>query len=277
LLGGSAAHFCMSARLFTDVHLVGIVGEDFPKKYIRFLRKRGVDLTSLIAREGKSFQWHGEYKDHDLNSAITLATEVGVLMDYYPQVAIHQRDVPNIFLANIDPNIQMNMLKLMKKPRLTGLDSMNFWIDNRKPAVKRLLKRVNLFVANDAEARALSGETNLVKAAKALRKMGPEFIIVKKGEHGVFFYCDQFMFSFPAYPVEHVVDPTGAGDTFAGGLMGYLTKTKRINEKAIREAVVYATTLASFNVEGFGMAKTANLTLGQVNKRKNHLIKHITP
>jgi len=204
LLGGSAAHFCMSSRLFTDVHLVGIVGEDFPTKHIQFLRGKGIDITSLILREGKSFQWHGAYEDHDLNSAITLSTEIGVLMNYYPQVATHQRNIPNIFLANIDPSIQMNMLKLMKNPNLVGLDSMNLWIENHKPSLKRLLKKVNLFAANDGEARALSGETNLVKAAKALRKMGPEFIIVKKGEHGVLFYCDQFMFSFPAYPVEHV-------------------------------------------------------------------------
>lgn len=275
LLGGSAAHFCMSARLFTDIHLVGIIGEDFPKKHIQFLKNKGVDITSLIAREGKSFQWHGEYKDHDLNSAITLATELGVLLNYSPQVAHHQRNIPNIFLANIDPEIQMKMLKLMDKPKLIGVDSMNLWIAHKRKSLKRLLKQVDLFVANDKEAQDLSGETNLIKAAKALRKMGPKWIVVKKGEHGVLFYCDQFMFSFPAYPVEHVVDPTGAGDTFAGGIMGYLSKVNRVNETNLRKALLYATTLSSFNVEGFGMAKTAPLTMTKVNQRMKKLQKFI--
>lgn len=277
LLGGSAAHFCMSARLFTKVHLVGIIGEDFPSKHIQFLRERGIDITSLITREGKSFQWHGEYKDRDLNTAITLATEIGVLMNYKPQVATHQRQTPNIFLANIDPDIQLQLLRLMEKPKLVGLDSMNLWIANKKKSLRALMKKINLFVLNDGEARQFTGETNLVKAAKRIRKMGPQLIVIKKGEHGVLFYCDKFMFTFPAYPVEHVVDPTGAGDTFAGGLMGYLSKAKRINETSLRKAVIYATTLASFNVEGFAMAKTATLTLPQVHARMKKLIKFITP
>jgi len=230
----------------------------------------------VIACKGKSFRWTGQYKKTDFNNAITLATELGVLLNYTPQVASHQRHIPNIFLANIDPDVQIKLLKLMTKPKLVGLDSMNLWIKHKKRPLKRLMKMVDLFVANDQEACDLSGEHNLVKAAKALRKMGPRFIVVKKGEHGVLFYCDQFMFSFPAYPVEQVVDPTGAGDTFAGGLMGYLTKVNRINEKTLKEAIIYATTLASFNVEGFGMAKTSKLTMSQVNARKNKLIKFIS-
>jgi sugar/nucleoside kinase (ribokinase family) len=277
LLGGSAAHFSMSARLFTKVNLVGIIGEDFPSKHIQFLRSKGIDITSLITRKGKTFQWHGEYKDHDLNTAITLATEIGVLMNYKPQIATRQQDLQNIFLANIDPDIQLQLLRLMKKPKLVGLDSMNLWIANRKKSLGILMKRINLFVLNDGEARQLTGETNLIKAAKAIKKMGPQLIVIKKGEHGVLFYCDQFMFTFPAYPVEHVVDPTGAGDTFAGGLMGYLCKTKRINEASLRKAVIYATTLASFNVEGFGMAKTAALTLPRVHARMKKLVKFIAP
>jgi len=277
LLGGSAAHFCMSARLFTKVHMVGIIGEDFPKKHIRFLRSKGVDITSLISRQGKTFQWHGEYKDHDLNTAITLATEIGVLMNYRPQVAAHQSRLPNLFLANIDPDVQLRLLRLMDRPKLVGLDSMNLWIAHRKKALRLLMKMVNLFVLNDGEARQLTGETNLLKVAKALRRMGPQMVVIKKGEHGVLFYCDRFMFTFPAYPVEHVVDPTGAGDTFAGGLMGYLSKAGRVNETALRKAVLYATALASFNVEGFGMAKTATLTLPRVHARMKKLIKFIMP
>ena len=277
LLGGSAAHFSMSARLFTKVHLVGIIGEDFPSKHIQFLQKKGIDLTSLITRKGKSFQWHGEYKDEDLNTAITLSTEIGVLMDYRPQIATHQLCLPSIFLANIDPDIQLQLLRLMEKSKFIGLDSMNLWITHQEKALRLLMKKINLFVLNDGEATQLTGETNLIKAAKRLRTMGPELIVIKKGEHGVLFYCDRFMFTFPAYPVEHVVDPTGAGDTFAGGLMGYLSTAKRINETSLRKAVIYATTLASFNVEGFGLAKTALLTLPQVHTRMKKLIKFITP
>jgi len=276
LLGGSASHFSMSARLFTKVHLVGIVGQDFPKTHTKFLQQKGIDLTSVITREGKTFSWRGEYKKGDYNNAVTLATELGVLLNYYPQIAHHQRDIPNVFLANIDPDVQLNLLHFMKKPRLIGLDSMNLWIEHKSRSLKRLMKKVDLFVANDGEARMLTGESNLIKAAKAMRKLGPKLIVVKKGEHGVLFYSDKFMFSFPAYPVEHVVDPTGAGDTFAGGLMGYLTKVKTLNQKNLKQAVIYATTCASFNVEGFGMSKTAPLTLVKVNTRMKELIKHIS-
>ena len=276
LLGGSAAHFSMSARLFTKVHLVAIVGHDFPPQHIKFLEKKGIDLTSLTLGKEKSFRWQGEYKAEDLNQAITLATELGVLMNYVPEVASHQRDIPNIFLANIDPDVQSQLLRFMKKPKLIGLDSMNLWIHHKRDSLLKLMKNVNLFVANDTEARDLSGERNLIKAAKALRKMGPQLVAIKKGEHGVLFYCDKFMFSFPAYPVEHVVDPTGAGDTFAGGLMGYLTKANKLDEKMLKAAVLYATTAASFNVEGFGMDKTSPLTMAQVNQRLKKLKKFIT-
>lgn len=276
LLGGSVSHFSMSARLFTKVHLVGIIGQDFPQRHLTFLRKKGVDLTSVISRKGKSFRWRGKYNKGDYSNAITLATELGVLLNYEPQVASHQRHLEHVFLANIDPDVQLAMLKLMHGPKFVGLDSMNLWIANKKNSLRKLMRQVDLFVANEGEASSLSGESNLIKAAKALRKMGPKLIVVKKGEHGVIFYSDKFMFSFPAYPVEHVVDPTGAGDTFAGGLMGYLTKTKKVNEANLKKAVLYATALASYNVEGFGMAKTAPLTLSKVNKRVNQLKKFVS-
>ncbi|OGX37306.1 MAG: hypothetical protein A3D87_00545 [Omnitrophica WOR_2 bacterium RIFCSPHIGHO2_02_FULL_50_17] len=277
LLGGSAAHFAMSARLFTKVHLVGIVGHDFPPRHIRFLRRKGIDLTSVVTHDGKSFRWEGEYKKGDYNNAVTLATELGVLLNYVPRIAMHQRDIPNLFLANIDPDVQMRVLDLMGRPRLVGLDSMNLWIKHKRRPLLRLMKKADLFVANDGEARALAGETNLIKAAKGLRRRGPELIVIKKGEHGVLFYCDRFMFSFPAYPVEHVVDPTGAGDTFAGGLMGYLSQAAKMDEKTLKTAVIYATTVASFNVQGFGMSRTAPLTLTNVHKRMKQLIQFIAP
>lgn len=277
LLGGSGTHFCMSARLFTKVHLAGIVGADFPQRHIRLLKDKGIDLTSLVRSTGKTFHWKGKYDKKDFNTAITLGTELGVLLDYEPQVADKQRNIPNVFLANLDPDMQMKFLKKMNKPEFVGLDSMNLWIAHKKKSVVRLMKKVDLFVVNDGEARQLTGETNLIKAAKHLNKIGPKLVVIKKGEHGVLFYSKQFMFSYPAYPVEQVIDPTGAGDTFAGGLMGYLSKVKKINEKELRKAVVYATTLASFNVEGFANARTAPLNLAKVNVRMKKLIKFISP
>ena len=277
MLGGSAAHFAMGARLFTKVHLVGIIGHDFPEVHIRFLKRKGIDLTSVVTHKGKSFRWEGEYKKEDYNNAITLATELGVLLDYAPRVAAHQRKISNLFLANIDPDVQVRLLQLMGRPRLIGLDSMNLWINHKKPSLLRLMKKVHLFVANDGEARFLTGEHNLIRAARQLRRLGPELIVIKKGEHGVLFYCDRFKFSFPAYPVEEVVDPTGAGDTFAGGLMGYLSRAGKLNAKELKQAVLYATTVASFNVEDFGMSKTAALTPARVRARMNQLLKFMEP
>lgn len=277
LLGGSAAHFAMSARLFTKVHLVSVIGEDFPSRHVNLLRKKGVNVDSLVESPGKTFQWHGEYRKGDYNTAITLSTELGVLGEYVPQVGIHQLDIPNVFLANLGPDVQLRFLKLMRAPKFIGLDSMNLWISTMRKDVLKVMKKVNLFVLNDGEAQMLTGETNLIKAAKRLRKMGPGLIIIKKGEHGVLCTSDRFMFAFPAYPVERVLDPTGAGDTFAGGLMGYLSKMNRITESVLRRAVLYAQTVASFNVEGFGPSKTAPLTMTQVNARMNRLKKFIKP
>ncbi|PIQ88253.1 MAG: sugar kinase [Candidatus Omnitrophica bacterium CG11_big_fil_rev_8_21_14_0_20_42_13] len=268
LLGGSAAHFAMSARFFNEVNLVAIVGEDFPRKHIDFLHKNGIILTSLIKSGGKTFRWSGEYKG-DLNTALTLSTELGVLSFFKPKITDHQRKIENVFLANVDPEIQSHLLKSMHSPRLVGLDSMNYWIHNKRKALFKLLKLVDIYVANDQEARDLSGEHNLIKAARYLRGKGPRFIVIKKGEHGVLFYCDRFIFSYPAFPVEKVVDPTGAGDTFAGGFMGYLSVQKSISEKILKRAVIYGTILSSFNVEGFGLEKTSVLTKKAVNSRLN--------
>ena len=276
MLGGSAAHFSMSARLFTKVHLVAVVGHDFPDKYNRFLRRKGIDLDSLMEAQGETFRWEGEYKKEDFNKALTLATRLGVLEHYLPEIVFEQRNIPHVFLANIDPEVQIKLLKMMRRPQLVGLDSMNLWIELKKKQLLKLMKQVDLFVANDGEAKALTDEVNLIKAAKQLRKFGPKLIIIKKGEHGVLFYSDDVMFSFPAYPVEHVVDPTGAGDTFAGGLMGYLSHVRKVNAASLKKAIIYATTVASFNVEGFGMSKTAALTRPMVHQRMKQLIKFIS-
>ncbi len=266
MLGGSAAHFAMSARLFTNVNLVAIIGEDFPPKYIDFLRKKGVILTSLIKESGRTFKWEGEYKG-DLNSALTLNTELGVLSVFRPSISEEQRKIKYIFLANVDPDIQRHLLSSMHSPRLVGLDSMNYWIHHKRAALLRLLKKVNIYVANDQEARALSGETNLIKAARCLYSYGPRMVLIKKGEHGVFFYSDKFIFSIPAYPTDKVIDPTGAGDTFAGGFMGYLARAKKISSQTLKNAIACGTVCASFNVEDFGLNRTARLTLKDLESR----------
>jgi sugar/nucleoside kinase (ribokinase family) len=266
ILGGSAAHFAMSARFFTEVNLAAVIGEDFPKKHIEFLRKKGINLASLIRGKGNTFRWEGEYCG-DCNKAQTLNTELGVLANLNPRITEIQRKIKYIFLANVDPDIQIRLLDKMLRPKLIGVDSMNFWIKHKRQSLLRLLKKSDIYVANDAEARQLTHQQHLIKAAKTLRKFGPEMIAIKKGEHGVLFYSDNFQFLLPAYPVSKVIDPTGAGDTFAGGLMGYLAKAKKINKHVLKSALLYATVLASFNVEGFGLSRMANLTIKEIKAR----------
>ncbi len=258
LLGGSAAHFSMAARLFTPVNLVAIVGKDFPRKHISFLRCKGLNLSSLIIDKGKTFRWEGEYRG-DLNTALTLNTELGVLSVFKPCISEEQSRIKNIFLANVDPDIQGHLLRKMRGPELVGLDSMNYWIDNKRKELISLLKHVDIYVANDQEARALSGENNIIKAAKALKGYGARMVLIKKGENGVLFYSDKFIFSLPAYPVEKVIDPTGAGDTFAGGFMGYLAKAGKVNALTLKNALAYGTVAASFNIEDFGLNRTSRL------------------
>ncbi|MBF0512144.1 MAG: bifunctional hydroxymethylpyrimidine kinase/phosphomethylpyrimidine kinase [Candidatus Omnitrophica bacterium] len=273
MLGGSAAHFAMSARLFTGVEIAAVVGRDFPLPHLKFLKRKNVNLDSLVMSDGKTFRWSGEYQKNDLNTAVTKYTELGVLGTYIPKPVDHQRKASHVFLANFDPDLQEQFLSHFKTPQLIGLDSMNLWIATKQKSLRRLMKKVDLFVANDSEARALTQENNLIKAAQSLRAMGPEMIVIKKGEHGMLFLGPKDMFSFPAYPVDKVVDPTGAGDTFAGGLMGYLSRARKVDGATLRQACVYATTLASFNVQGFGMEKTAGLSMSAVEQRKKALEK----
>lgn len=285
MLGGSAAHFSMAARIFTKVNLVAIVGKDFPQKYIKFLEAKGVNLSALIRESsGKTFEWSGEYKG-DLNTAITLNTELGVLTTFKPEISEEQKRIEHVFLANVDPDIQRHLLKHMRSPKLIALDSMNYWINNKRKSLLRLLKQVDIYVANDQEARSLSGEHNLIQAARRLRSFGPKMVLIKKGEHGVLFYSDKFtqplharagfIFSLPAYPADKVVDPTGAGDTFAGGFMGYLARSKKVTMENIRKALVFGTIAASFNIEDFGLARTSRLTMQDLNKRLGHFKKCI--
>jgi len=203
-----------------------------------------------------------------MNTAITLRTHLGVLADFKPRLTEAQRRIKNVFLANIDPDIQAHFLNRMHSPRIVGLDSMNYWIHNKRKGLIKLLKKVDIYVANDQESRDLSGEHNLIKAAAKLRSLGPKFVLIKKGEHGVLLYSDKFVFSLPAWPAKKVIDPTGAGDTFAGGFMGYLARAGKANETALKNAIAYGTIAASFNIEGFGLSRTSSLTLRDLELRK---------
>jgi sugar/nucleoside kinase (ribokinase family) len=266
ILGGSAAHFSLVARLFDKVHLVAVIGRDFPYKYIRLLKEKGINLDSLSKASGDTFHWKGIYEG-DLNTAHTLKTHLGVLSDFQPKITDAQKKIRHIFLANVDPHIQRHLLERISSPCLVGLDSMNYWIRHSPKALLKILKKIDIFVANDQEVRQLSGETNLVKAAKYIYTHDVKMVLIKKGEHGVLFFSKDFIFTLPAYPVEKVIDPTGAGDSFAGGFMGYLAKAKKINAKNIKKALAYGTVAASFNVEGFGVERTARLKLEDIEKR----------
>ncbi len=268
MLGGSAAHFSMAARFFVPVNLVAVIGEDFPARHISFLRHKGINLTSLRKESGKTFRWEGEYHG-DMNAALTLNTELGVLSAFHPEISEEEKKMEYIFLANVDPDIQARLLDSIHSPRLVALDSMNYWIKHKQRSLRKLLKRVDILVANDAEAKELSGKHSLFEAAVKLRALGPKMIVIKKGEHGVLFYSDTLNFSLPAYPVRKLVDPTGAGDSFAGGFMGYLAKEGVINKQSIKKAVGYGTVIASYNVEGFGLTRTAKLTMKEINSRFN--------
>jgi sugar/nucleoside kinase (ribokinase family) len=270
ILGGSAAHFAMAARFFTRVNLVAIIGKDFPKRYIDFLNQKGIGLSSLMVGQGKTFRWCGEYKGN-LNTAITLSTQLGVLSSFKPRIDAAQRRIKYIFLANLDPDIQRHLLRHMLEPKLVGLDSMNYWIKNKKRSLMRLLKEVDIYLANENEAQELSGEHNLVKAAKGLRRIGPPMIIIKKGEHGVLLYSDKFIFSLPAYPVHRLIDPTGAGDTFAGGFMGYLAGKNKMRDKDTKKAIAYGVACASFNVEGFGLERISKVAMQDIYTRAKDL------
>lgn len=265
-LGGSAVYFSCAATFFGPARLVGIVGADFPKRDIELLKKKGVDLRGLKIDGGKTFRWKGEY-GFDLNVAHTIYTHLNVFSEFQPEIPAEYRDSGNVFLANIDPSLQMDVLRQVDNPRLIACDTMNYWIEKKPKELKRLLKRVHIFFANDKEAREFSGEHNLLKAARYIFSCGPKIAIIKKGEHGVLCISKDFIFSYPAYILEDPFDPTGAGDTFAGGFMGYLSKSSRVNEKELRKACAYGTILASFAVEDFSVNRLLKLNKKDIQGR----------
>lgn len=267
VLGGSATYFSYSASFFTQVRLLATVGQDFPTEHVALLRDRGVDVAGLKTSEGRTFRWAGQY-GYDLNEAKTLDTQLNVLASFRPVLDERLRRAPFLFLANIDPELQLEVLRQMaERPRLVALDTMNFWIQRKREALLRVLAEGDVVTINDGEARQLAGEPNLVKAARAIAAMGPKTVVVKRGEYGAVMVSNGTFFVIPAFPLESVYDPTGAGDTFAGGFMGYLAGQGDVTGAVLRRAMVYGSVMASFTVEDFSLNRLTRLRREEVDER----------
>jgi sugar/nucleoside kinase (ribokinase family) len=266
VLGGSATYFSTSASFFTPVQVVAVVGEDFPETYLDFLRSRNVDLQGLTREAGKTFRWKGSYS-HQLNEAKTLDTQLNVFQHFSPELPEAYRSAKHVFLGNIHPELQGRVLDQIQGPRLVAMDTMNFWITGERAQLEKTLARVDLLSINDGEARQLAGEHNMVKAARAILKMGPKRIIIKRGEYGALLFDGEHIFSCPAYPLEDVFDPTGAGDTFAGGLMGSLALAPEINVEALRRAMVTGSVMASYAVERFSLDRLREIDRADITRR----------
>src|SRR5687767_12242797 len=266
VIGGSGTFFSASASHLAPVQLVGVVGDDYPMEQLEPLRARGVDLAGVERAEGLSFRWRGRYR-HDLNSAETLETHLGVFSHFSPKIPAQFRRAPYVFLANIDPRLQLEVLRQVERPKLVACDTMNFWIESRRDELLELLGHVDLITLNDGEARQLTEQANLVKAARWILKRGPKHVIIKKGEHGAFMFTESTVFFAPAYPLEDVFDPTGAGDSFAGGFIGYLARSGDLSEGSLRRAVVYGSAMGSFAVERFSIERLLEITPGDITRR----------
>ncbi len=266
-LGGSATYISLAASYFSGpVCLVGVVGNDFPKKYINLLEEHNIDIDGLQVVEGKTFRWSGKYH-YDLNMRDTLLTELNVFEKFDPVIPDKFRKAKFVCLGNIDPALQLKVLNQMVNPHFVVCDTMNYWIEGKKDELLEVLKRANVLIINDSEARLLAHEPNLIKAARLIREMGPEILIIKKGEHGALLFMEDIVFSAPAYPLEMIFDPTGAGDTFAGGFTGYLHKTNDLSVENVKSAVVFGSTLASFCVEKFSVNSLLNLNYLRIHDR----------
>jgi sugar/nucleoside kinase (ribokinase family) len=267
VLGGSGNFFSASASHLAPVQLVGVIGNDYPIDDLKAkFAKRPIDLAGVERADGSSFRWRGRYR-HDLNVAETLETHLGVFSNFRPKIPEQFRNAPFVFLGNIDPRLQLEVLDQVAKPKLVACDTMNFWIESRRPDLLKLLERVDLITLNDAEARQLTEEFNLVRAARWIMKRGPKHVVIKKGEHGAFMFTESTIFFAPAYPLESVFDPTGAGDSFAGGFMGYLARTGDVSEANLRRAVVYGSAMGSFAVEKFSVERLLEITQEDIRRR----------
>lgn len=272
LLGGSASHAAVAASFFGPVRLVGVVGEDFPKRYVRLYERHGIELTGLQILPGKTFHWSGEY-EANMNNRRTLLTELGVFESFTPTLPNAHQKSAYVLLANIAPSLQHHVLDQMKRPKFVAADTMDLWLNIALDDLLRLLKRLDLFVLNDSEAHQLTKEDNLFGALKKIHKLGPRYVIIKKGSHGSILSGPDGFFICPAYPLRRVVDPTGAGDSFVGGIMGYLASAGGSVDKHLRRAMVYGSVVASFCCEGFGLLRTTRITRPLIEERVKELEK----
>jgi sugar/nucleoside kinase (ribokinase family) len=266
VLGGSATYFSAAASFFASVSLVAVVGEDFPAEHLSFLRDRSINLTGLQRAKGKTFRWRGEY-GFDLNQARTIETQLNVFADFLPQIPEEYKEEEIVFLGNIDPDLQREVLRQVKDPEFVAADTMNYWIEGKIDSLKETLRGVDVLMINDAEVRELAQEANLVKAARQILTWGPSSLVVKRGEYGALMFHKEGCFSAPGFPLEAVCDPTGAGDSFAGGFVGYLANTMNFSEANIRKAVIMGSVMASFNVEDFSLNRLKSLTYSEIEAR----------
>jgi len=266
LLGGSASYASVAASFFGPVNMVGIVGNDFPEKYFELYRKHGINLDGLQVVEGQTFRWSGEY-EWDLNKRRTLSTCLNVFESFQPELPESYRRTPYILLGNISPQLQMHVLTQVERPKFIVADTMDLWIETQREPLKELLRQIDCVVLNDSEAREFTKQTSLIRAGRLILKEGPKYVVVKKGEHGCLLFADNFFFSAPAYPLEEIRDPTGAGDCFAGAFTGYLAKTDRIDHDSLRKAVVYGSVIASYCVEAFSLNRLESLSAAEIDKR----------
>ena len=271
VLGGSATHFAVAASYFAPVHLIAVVGEDFPAVEREYLASRGIDLSGLEVRRGRTFRWSGRYHE-DLNVRDTLALELNVFADFQPVVDAAVRRAPYVFLANIDPTLQRGVLDQFTEPVLVACDTMNHWIESARAPLEALLPRIGLLVVNDEEARLLSGERNVARAARRILALGPRQVLIKRGEYGAILFSSDSVFAVPAFPLEEVFDPTGAGDVFAGGMIGHLAATGDRSDAGLRRAIVYGSVLASYVVEDFGGRRLRTLGRDDVERRYRQFV-----
>ncbi len=276
VLGGSAVYFALAAAKYAKPALVGVVGEDFEQEHLRLLHAQGIDTRGLEVQKGRTFRWSGRY-EVDWNTRTTLETQLNVLETFDPKVPVEWRSARHVFLANAAPLVQLKALEQIERPQFVMADTMNLWIECARDDLRRLLRKVDAVVLNDEEARLLTGERNLIRAAGAVLGMGPKYVLLKKGEHGAFLMGADVHFSLPAYPVEQVIDPTGAGDTFAGGFMGFVAKSDRCDPPTLRRAMLWGTVTASFCVQGFGPDALVARTHDELASRYDDLLQIVSP
>jgi sugar/nucleoside kinase (ribokinase family) len=271
VLGGSASYFALGASYFAPVRIVGVIGQDFPQDYLDLFTQRGVDIQGVKQERGDTFHWRGRYHE-DINLRDTLELHLNVLAGFEPQLPESYRDAEYVFLGNIDPVMQMEVLNQIRRMKLVVCDTMDHWIRESAADLRKVLQRIEMLVLNDSEARLLSGYNNIVQAARAILRMGPKMVLIKRGEYGVLQFSDSTVFATPAYPLEEVFDPTGAGDSFAGGFMGQLARSGDLSQGGLRRAIVYGSVVASFTVEDFGVKRLTDLSLPQIEERYQRFV-----